>query len=323
VVEQEVDQGSGECRGGQGDVLERGAGPSGWWRWLVRWVLVPLALIPLVALVWFLALPWPLYLRWSDPGETSFMAYRREEARAAGEKLEIQRSAVPLEEISPRLRQAVLAAEDDRFYQHGGIDWRALAEEVRWQGDTTFSWWSGADRRALWDAVGYYREHRDEIKGRSTLTQQLAKNLFFTPERSLLRKLSEAVVAKRLEWLLSKARILELYLNVVELGPGIFGAEAASQTYFGHSARRLSLDEAAALAGTLPHPLSSNPAYRPARMQWRKGLILQRLGRGAPGPPPAVDMPTLPSDRPPPDTLPPDTLPPDTMRAGGEGRTGG
>ncbi len=288
----------------RGDVIPRGKAPEpqggrsrpGVVRVLVSWVVGFLLLALLASLLWFALLPWPISLRFGDPGETSFMAFRREEARRAGEVLTIQRSSVPLGEISPLLQRAVLVAEDDRFYQHHGIDWRALGEEVKWQGDTLFSWFSGRDRQALREAVRYYRSHRDQIKGRSTITQQLAKNLYFTPNRSLLRKLNEAVVAKRLEWFLQKERILELYLNVVELGPGIFGVEAAAQAYFGHSARSLSREEAAALAATLPHPLSSNPGYRPAQMRWRKEIILQRLGSGLPLGPPPVEVPILPVD---------------------------
>jgi len=252
-------------------------------------------LLPVVALfLWFLILPWPLVLRWKDPTRTSFMESRIKEARRAEDEFVVRQEWLPLEEISPNLQRAVLVSEDDRFYQHQGIDWLALAEEVRYQGDTLFSWWSGDDRRALWEALSYLRAHRNEIKGRSTLTQQLAKNLYFTPGRSFIRKLNEAVVAKRLEWFLSKERILEIYLNVAEWGPGIFGAEAAARAYFDVGAGKLSLGQAAALAATLPHPLTSNPSHRPARMAWRRELLLARL-RGPPPPaPPTVEVPLLP-----------------------------
>ncbi len=145
----------------------------------------------------------------------------------------------------------------------------------------------------LWAALSYLRAHRGQIKGRSTLTQQLAKNLYFTPDRSFVRKLNEAVVAKRLEFFLSKERILEIYLNVVEWGPGIFGAEAAAQTYFDRDAGDLTLDHAAALAATLPHPLTSNPSFRPAQMAWRRALLLARL-RSPPPPSLEVEVPVLP-----------------------------
>ena len=253
-------------------------------------LLLPIALLVL----WLLFLPWPFVLRWNDPDRTSFMEYRIREADRAEKEFSIRQDWVPLQEISPDLRRAVLAAEDDRFYQHRGIDWRALAEEVRYQGDTLFSWWSADDRQALWKALSYLRAHRSEIKGRSTLTQQLAKNLYFTPDRSFVRKLNEAVVTKRLELFLPKDRILEIYLNVVEWGPGFFGAEAAARAYFDRGAGDLTLEQAAALAATLPHPLTSNPSYRPAQMAWRKELLLARLRGPLPPSPPPVELPTLP-----------------------------
>jgi monofunctional glycosyltransferase len=242
-------------------------------------------------------------LRERNPERTAFMEHRLKEARAEGRDLTIRHHWVPLESMSPNLRRAVLAAEDDRFYQHGGIDWRALAEEVQYQGDTAFSWWSREDRQALRRALGYYWANRDEVKGRSTITQQLAKNLYFTPERSLFRKVNEAVVTLRLERFLTKDRILEIYLNVAEWGPGIFGAQAAALAYFERGAEELTLEQAAALAATLPHPLSSNPSHRPASMAWRRERLLERL-RSPPPSPPDVPIPELPDlGVPPSDTL--------------------
>ena len=261
---------------------------------VLRIVVGILFLPPAVVFLWLLFLPWPLVLRWRNPGPTSFMEFRLREVEEAGDTRRIEQDWVPLEEISPNLRRAVLTAEDDRFHRHRGIDWRALAEEVNYQGDTTYSWWKAEDRRALREALAYGWAHRDEIKGRSTLTQQLAKNLYFTPRRSLARKVAEAVVAKRLEFFLPKDRILEIYLNVVEWGPGVFGAEAASRSYFGRGAADLTLEQAAALAATLPHPLTSNPTFRPSRMEWRKAHLLSRLRGPQPSPPPPVEVPVLP-----------------------------
>ena len=160
--------------------------------------------------------------------------------------------------------------------------------------------------------MAYYRSHSDEIKGRSTLTQQLAKNLYFTPERSLTRKAGEFVVASRLERFLGKDRILELYLNTAELGPGIFGVGAAARVYFGVPAQRLTRIQSASLAATLPHPLTSNPKTRPARMAWRRDLIMARLaGRSVviPAEPPTLEAPEV--DLPPPQVdLAPDSTPP-------------
>jgi monofunctional biosynthetic peptidoglycan transglycosylase len=258
-------------------------------------LLLALILIPVGAVfLCLLFLPWPVSLRWKDPGPTTFMEYRVREARKDGRTLTIQREWVPLSQISENLRRAVLVSEDDRFYQHHGIDWRALGEESGYRGDTVFSWWDIRDLGALREAVSYVWANRTEVKGRSTLTQQLAKNLYFTPDRSLVRKVAEAVVAKRLEFFLTKDRILELYLNLAEWGPGVFGAEAAAHTYFDRGADDLTLEEAATLAAILPHPLTSNPHFHPARMVWRREMLLLRL-RGPPlPPPPHIEVPLLP-----------------------------
>jgi len=231
----------------------------------------------IMALFWFVWIPWPTGLADSHPAGTALMNQRIAEAAAAGDSLVIQHEWVPLEAISPSLVRTVLFAEDQRFREHGGIDWQALSEEVGWEGGDTFSWTDRDDLAALGSALQYVWDERNSIRGRSTLTQQLAKNLYFGTDRSLTRKGREFIVARRLERRLDKDRILELYLNLVEWGPGIFGAEAASRTYFGKGASQLNLVEAAALAATLPHPLSSNPARSPAQMRWRQALILERL----------------------------------------------
>jgi monofunctional biosynthetic peptidoglycan transglycosylase len=146
----------------------------------------------------------------------------------------------------------IIIAEDSRFKTHHGIDFLELRE----------AWASGSHR------------------GASTITQQLAKNLYLSPFRSVLRKLKEAVTAVRLELALPKERIMELYLNVAEWGPGVWGADAASRSYYGVPASRLSNAQAAALAATLPHPRTSNPAYKPSRMLSRRDLILARYYGG-------------------------------------------
>jgi monofunctional glycosyltransferase len=245
--------------------------------WKRLLIAMPLALIG-GAWFYYLALPWPVLLRTQEPGTTAVMRQRVAEARSQGEQLEIRQDWVPLDRISTRLRRAVIVAEDGRFQEHDGIDWNALREEFRYTGDADFSWFDGSDIRALLASLQYYRENRDKVRGRSTITQQLAKNLYYSTDRSVIRKLEEFAVARRLERFLSKDRILEIYLNVVEWGPGVFGAEAAAQHYFSRSAAELTADQAAALAATLPHPLTSNPKLRPGRMQWRKELILARMG---------------------------------------------
>jgi monofunctional biosynthetic peptidoglycan transglycosylase len=134
---------------------------------------------------------------------------------------------------------------------------------------------------------------RDRLRGASTITQQLAKNLYLTPSRNPLRKLKEAVTAYRLESALGKRRVLELYLNVAELGNGVWGVEAASRRFFRTSARKLTLTQATALAASLPFPLRSNPSYRPVRMRRRQDLLLRRM-RGEPIEIPQVEEEPIP-----------------------------
>ena len=156
---------------------------------------------------------------------------------------------VPLSQISPELQHAVVAAEDARFYQHNGFDWEQIqiAAQEDMEGGRT--------------------------RGASTLTQQLVKNLFFGTSRSILRKVAEATLVPVAEFVLGKQRILELYLNVVEWGPGIYGAEMASRAYYGTSARNIGREEAARLAAILPGPLRR----RPERMNRYSAIILNRM----------------------------------------------
>jgi monofunctional biosynthetic peptidoglycan transglycosylase len=167
----------------------------------------------------------------------------------------------------------IIIAEDSRFKTHHGIDFIELRDAL---------------------AAGGHR-------GASTITQQLAKNLYLSPSRSLFRKLKEAVTAVRLELALSKDRIMELYLSTSEWGPGVWGAPAASVAYFGVPPSRLSNAQAAALAATLPQPRASNPTYRPARMLARRDLILARYyGGKIPVPPIEEDsIPDVPEIEPP------------------------
>jgi monofunctional glycosyltransferase len=302
------------------------------WKRIVLGTVAVLVALPVV--LWAVQ-PWPLSLRWKDPSTTAYMEHRADQARAAGESLEIHHRWVPLDSISPHLRRAVLIAEDHRFREHRGVDWESVAEEVRYAGRIPPRPWRAGDRRALREAWAYARENADRIRGRSTITQQVARNLYLSPDRHLLRKARELLVARRLEFFLTKERILEIYLNVAEFGPGIFGVEAASHAYFGRSARELTPRQAATLAATLPHPLTSNPQRNPGRMAWRRDLILARLlGGTAPVPspdldslriaPPAPETPVLPVEfleplSPPP--LPPPRVspaPPDSGSGSGD-----
>lgn len=171
----------------------------------------------------------------------------------------------PLQSIAPLLQRMVIIGEDSRFRTHHGIDPAEIADALGMDGAGGF--WSAV--RAAW-------RHRDRLRGASTITQQLAKNLYLSTSRNPFRKVKEAVTALRLELALPKDRILELYLSVAEWGPGIWGADAASRAYFGVPASRLTEQQAAELAATLPHPRTSNPTFRPDRTLARRDLILAR-----------------------------------------------
>jgi len=177
-----------------------------------------------------------LALRWVDPPFTAVHLQRRVESFRAKGRYYKRYSFVPLRSISRELQHAVIAAEDGRFYQHLGIDWlelRKVTEEDFERG-----------------RVG---------RGASTITQQLVKNLFFTTHRSILRKGIEVTLAPLAELILPKRRILEIYLNVIEWGPGVYGAEQASRYHYGIPASRLSREQAARLAACIPAPRTRKP----------------------------------------------------------------
>jgi len=202
-----------------------------------RWFIVLsffLTLLPMVYLLWT---PDLSKLKKENPPKTALMEYREKTLKEKGRKYRIDRSWVPYSKISPYLIKAVLIAEDDKFWNHEGFDYEAIQKAIE------------KDLKAK------------KFKfGGSTITQQLARNLFLSPEKSLFRKISEAIITWRMERVLSKRRILELYLNVAEWGEGIFGAEAASRHYYGKSSSELSPEEAARLASVLPNPRKYNPA---------------------------------------------------------------
>jgi monofunctional glycosyltransferase len=212
-------------------------------------------------------------------------------AEAAGRKGARPRryQPVPLEAIAPAMVEAAVAAEDARFWSHAGIDWYEVRHALGYRRGG-FDWSSAPDREALWRALGAIPTRKEALRGASTITQQLAKNLYLSSSRNPLRKLKEAVIAYRLELALPKRRILELYLNIAELGDGVWGVEAASRRYYRKPARRLTQPQAAALAATLPFPQRSNPAYRPVRMRKRQELILRRM-RGE-----RIEVPQLPEE---------------------------
>jgi len=213
--------------------------------------------------VWLVGV-WPPPIWWRDhePRCTAMMRIRadvRTCQRVARQPHD--GTSARLHEDTRVLQRMIIIAEDSRFKTHHGIDFIELRE--------------------AWAAGGH--------RGASTITQQLAKNLYLSPSRSIFRKLKEAVTAVRLDLVLSKDRIMELYLNTAEWGPGVWGAAAASATYFGVSPAHLTEAQAAALAATLPQPRTSNPAFQPARMLARRELILARY-YGGNVPVPYVEM---------------------------------
>jgi monofunctional biosynthetic peptidoglycan transglycosylase len=232
-----------------------------------------IALLPVLFAAWLFAVwPPPIWYRTHWPKETAFMAMRRH----ADPKLRRDYRPVPIDSIAAAMAAAATTGEDARFWSHGGIDFQEVRAALGYR-RPGFDWSSTRDRAELWRVVGTAWTRLKGMRGASTITQQLAKNLYLSPSRSPLRKLKEAVTAYRLEHTLGKQRILELYLNVAELGPGIWGVEAASRKYYHRAALRLTESQAAALAATLPFPLTSNPKYKPARMRRRQDLILRRM----------------------------------------------
>ena len=209
----------------------------------------------------YLTLPDVRPLKQSNPTTTAFMELRDREARANGKKPRRVQKWVPYSRMSRNLTRAVLVAEDDAFWQHEGLDVEQLQESLE------ADWASGSFTR-----------------GGSTITQQLAKNLYLSPSKNPLRKLRELVIARRLEAELTKSRILELYLNVIEWGDGVYGAEAAARTYFGASASSLGPAESAILAGAIINPRVLNPAHPTARLVRRQGIILGRMRTVTPPP---------------------------------------
>jgi monofunctional biosynthetic peptidoglycan transglycosylase len=203
----------------------------------------------------WLTLPDVRELRQTTPDNTAFMRLRAAEAEGEGRALRMQRRWVPYSQISPTLRRAVLLAEDAAFWGHTGMDLAELRASIN-------DWWGGA-----------------LLRGGSTITQQLAKNLYLTPTRNPYRKLVELLIARRLEAELSKTRILELYLNLIEWGDGIWGAEAAARAYFGTPASAVSAEQAALMAGAIINPRLYNPARPSPRLLRRQQIILQRMER--------------------------------------------
>jgi monofunctional biosynthetic peptidoglycan transglycosylase len=244
------------------------------WNIIKKGVIVVLALVTLFIVYEVVTFPRVADLQAKNPETTSMIETRLKEAREDGREPRRVQQWVPLSRISVNLQRAVLAGEDTNFVAHNGFDYEAIQKaweagqkeaerEAKQEGEEETSW--------LPDLSKFRR-------GGSTVSQQLAKNLYLSSERTAVRKVKEAAITYFLERSLSKCRILEIYLNVIEWGDGIYGAEAAAQTYFRKPAANLTPQEAAYLAAMIPSPLNVfNPQKNPRRVQRRQRVLLRGI----------------------------------------------
>jgi len=214
----------------------------------------------------YLSLPDVRLLRRANPATTAFMELRAREAHGKGKPAQRDQRWVAYARISANLKRAVIVTEDSAFWQHEGVDYEQLREsmEVNW-------------------------ERGEFARGASTITQQLAKNLYLSPSKNPMRKLRELLITRRLEVELPKQRILELYLNVIEWGDGVWGAEAAERRYFRKASADLTATESALLAAAIANPHIMDPGHPSARLRRRQQMIMRRMG--AVTPPPVVAEP--------------------------------
>ncbi len=220
------------------------------WRW--SWRALLLALFAVVAIqFWFFAQV--AYWAKFNPSSTAFMRARLEILREGNPNAKLQHQWVPYQRISPHLKRSLIAAEDAKFLDHHGFDWDGIQQA-----------WARNQREG------------GIVAGGSTITQQLAKNLFFSGKRTWWRKGQEAVVAVMIEAMMSKQRILEIYLNVIEWGDGVFGAQAAARYHYGGTAAGLSAEQAARLAAMTPSPRRYGPGANTVYLRKRTATILAR-----------------------------------------------
>jgi len=213
-------------------------------------VLAGLVLVELLTIPWFSIGS----LKTENPGTTALMRQRLKEAENGGKSLKIFQQWMPIGRIPRYVVDAVVVAEDGTFFEHGGIDWFEVQESIEKN-----------------------IEEGRAARGASTITQQLAKNLYLSTSKDPVRKLKEVIITLLLERTLSKRRILEIYLNIIEWGHGIFGIEAAARTFFGKSAAALTLDEGARLAAVIPSPLRHRPDADTRYVIRRQGIVLARM----------------------------------------------
>ncbi|HBR56773.1 MAG TPA: monofunctional biosynthetic peptidoglycan transglycosylase [Blastocatellia bacterium] len=245
------------------------------WYWTKLLFLVLAGAVAVWLFYEFLTFPAITALRTENPTTTSLIEYRLSEARSDGNEPKKYFIWTGIDQISPNLQRAVLAGEDARFFEHHGFDWEAIQkawDEAVKEGEKE------AKAEGDYDPNDWIPPMPSFKRGASTITQQLAKNLYLSEDRNFLRKGREAVYTYFLERELSKKRILEIYLNVIEWGDGVYGAEAASRTYFRKSAAGLTRDEAAYLAAMIPSPLNVfNPSKNRKRVVRRQRAILRGM----------------------------------------------
>ena len=220
-------------------------------RWL-KWGLLALIGLFLAWQLWLLG--WVLLWKWADPGTSRFMEIRLAELQVKNPEAQLKKQWVPYERISPHLKRAIIASEDAKFVDHEGFDWDGIQK-----------------------AMEKNQKRGRTVAGGSTISQQLAKNLFLTPTKSYFRKAEEAIITLMLESLWSKRRIFEVYLNVIEWGNGVFGAEAAAHHYFGIGTGQLSPEQAAKLAGMVPNPRYYDRNRNAPGLARKTAIILARM----------------------------------------------
>jgi len=246
---------------------------------MMRWIKIGSVTFIGALLVWaafeFLTFPNLAKLREENPTTSSLIEFRLAEAESQGRKPVKKMNWQPLSRISPNLQRAVIAGEDARFFEHNGFDWEAIQkawDEAVKEGEKE------AKAEPDYDPNSWIPPLPSFKRGASTITQQLVKNLYLSEERSFFRKGREATITYFIEKELSKRRILEIYLNVIEWGDGIYGAEAASRHHFKKSASNLSAREAAYLAAMIPSPLNVfNPTKNPRRVARRQRAIMRYM----------------------------------------------
>lgn len=218
----------------------------------MKWALLLLVGLALLIQLWFLG--WVLWWKWVPPQETQFMSLRLDELRQKQPEAELKYQWVPYQRISAHLKRAIIAAEDANFVDHEGFDWEGIQK-----------------------ALEKNQKKGRFVAGGSTISQQLAKNLFLTPTKSVLRKGQEAIITVMIENLWDKERIFEVYLNVIEWGNGVFGAEAAARHYYGNSAAQLSPPQAAKLAAMVPNPRFYDRNRNAPGLARKTAIILARM----------------------------------------------